>query len=207
MSQQSNFRNLGDVPICVAIDKSGSTYGETLKAEIEVVQEICRLCSSRNGKPIRLLPWCDETLNPINLPENVTVMQSLSSGGGADPSVLYASGACLQALKDSGIWFLLTDGKIYDNLMENFALKTVKLELHNRPCVVIVFSNLISGPPATYDILVGITTYAVAPESLFLFHDIPSGRVSIIQVKGAFKELLRRPNQEYVQPLLNKYTT
>jgi hypothetical protein len=191
----------------VAIDKSGSTYGGTLKAEIAVVEDICRLHSPANKHPVHLLPWCDDALAPITLPENTMAMRNLSSGGGTDPSVLYSSTACLEALRASGVWFLLTDGQIYDNLVENFALKTASVGLHNKSCVIVVFGDSTSGPPASCDISVGIAVYAVAPDCLFLFHDIPTGRVKIMQAKGRFKELLLTANQEYVQPLLNKYTT
>lgn len=207
MSQQKTFQNLGSLPICVAIDKSGSTYGKTLEAEISVVQEICRLRSPNNNHPIYLLPWCDETLEPIKLPEETVAMQSLVGGGGTDPGVLYSSTAYLKAIQDSGVWFLLTDGLIQDSLVENFALKTAKLRLHNKSCVVIVFDSFNSGPPAACNISVGIATYAVAPNCLFLFHDIPTSKVRIMQAKGSFNKLLPMTNHEHVQPVLNKYTT
>jgi hypothetical protein len=203
----SEYQSLGSVPICVAVDKSGSTFGKTLETEIAVVQEICRLRSPGSKHPVRLLPWCDEALDPIDLPEGAATMRSLKGGGGTDPSVLYSSTACLQALQDSGIWFLLTDGQIYDNLVENFALKTAKFGLHNKACVIIVFDHSTFGPPSTCNISVGIAAYAVAPDCMFLFHDIPTGSVKIMQAKGRFKELLPMENEKYVQPLLNKYTT
>ncbi|KAI9766512.1 MAG: hypothetical protein M1840_006469 [Geoglossum simile] len=203
----SELQSLGSVPICVAVDRSGSTYGTTLETEIAVVQDICRLRSPASKHPIRLLPWCDKTLAPISLPEGTAEMQSLQGSGGTNPSVLYSSTACLQALQESGIWFLLTDGQIYDNLVEDFALKTAKAGLHNKACVIIVFDHSTSGPPSSCNISVGIAAYAVAPDCLFLFHDIPTGIVKIMQAKGRFKELLPMENQEHVQPLLNKYTT
>jgi hypothetical protein len=207
MSQSTGLRNLGDAPICVAIDKSGSTWGETLREEIKAVQNICSLLSPRNEKPISLLPWCDWALDPIYLPKQSTSMLNLTSDGGTDPSVLYSSPACLRALTTCELWFLLTDGKIDNRLVQKFALATAELGLHSLACVVIVFGSTMAGPPAKCDISVGIAAYAVAPDCLFLFHDIPTGKLSIMQAKGRFKELLSKSGTSFVQPILNKYTT
>jgi hypothetical protein len=207
MSQSTGLRNLGDAPICVAIDKSGSTWGETLREEIKAVQNICSLLSPRNEKPISLLPWCDEALDPIYLPKQSTSMLNLTSDGGTDPSVLYSSPACLRALTTCELWFLLTDGQIDNRLVQKFALATAELGLHSLACVVIVFGSTMAGPPAKCDVSVGIAAYAVAPDCLFLFHDIPTGKLSIMQAKGRFKELLSKSGTSFVQPILSKYTT
>jgi hypothetical protein len=118
------------------------------------------------------------------------MQQNLDAGGGTDPAVLYKSEACLEALRASGIWILMTDGKIYDSLVENFATRTAEVGLHNKACIVIVFGDASQGRPATCDISVGIAIYAVVPDCLFLFHDIPTGLVRIMQAKGRFKKLL-----------------
>jgi hypothetical protein len=49
----------------IALDKSGSTYGETLRTEVQVFQELCKLRLYTNKALIRLLPWCREALDPI----------------------------------------------------------------------------------------------------------------------------------------------
>ncbi|KAF2176208.1 hypothetical protein K469DRAFT_608056 [Zopfia rhizophila CBS 207.26] len=201
-----HHQGLGEVPICIAIDRSGSTYGRVLRVERGAVQSISRLMSPRNESPVRVLPWCDEVLSPISLPKQAAALERLHSSGGTDPSVLYSSSECLQALSSCGLWFLLTDGEIEDGLVENFALKTAQNGLHGLACVVIVFGSTMRGPPAACNISVGIATYAVAPDCLFLFHDLPTGRLSILQAKGCFKELLPIFEQSYVQPELSKYT-
>lgn len=199
-------QSLGEIPICIAIDRSGSTYGRVLQVEIGAVQSICRLMSPRNESPVRVLPWCDDVLNPISLPKQATALQRLGSNGGTDPSVLYSSPTYLQALSSCGLWFLLTDGEIEDKLVENFALKTAQNGLHGLACVVIIFGSTMRGPPAACNISVGIATYAVTPDCLFLFHDLSTGRLSILQAKGCFKELLPKFEQSYAQPELSKYT-
>ncbi|KAI9766552.1 MAG: hypothetical protein M1840_006510 [Geoglossum simile] len=98
--------------------------------------------------------------------------------------------AALDALRAAGIWVLMTDGQIRDNLVENFAARTSEVGVHNKPCIIVVFGDVTSGRPAACDISVGIAIYAVVPDCIFLFHDIPTGVVRILQAKGRFKQLL-----------------
>ena len=207
MPSSSGVKSLGDVSICVAIDKSGSTYGETLRAEIGAVQRICSLVSPRNKNPVRLLPWCDVALPPLSLPDSSRSMYQLQAGGGTNPSVLYSSTASLQAVSACGLWFLLTDGQIEDSLVQEFALATTRLGLHGLACIIVIFGSVVSGPPVNCDISVGIATYAAVPDCMFVFHDIRTGGLSVMQAKGCFKELLPNSEHSYIQPLINEFTT
>jgi hypothetical protein len=205
MSRSTN--PLGNVRMCVAIDKSGSTYGDTLRAEIQAVQSISSLLSPRNESPIQLLPWCDSAEAPISLPNESQLMLNLHSGGGTNPSVLYNSRSSVQALNACGLWFLLTDGQIEDALVQDFAVTTAQIGMHGTACVIIVFGSTTAGPPGSCDVSVGVAAYAVSPNCLFLFHDVATGRLSVLQAKGCFKFLVETPGSTSVQPVLNKYTT
>jgi hypothetical protein len=205
MSRSTN--PLGNVRLCVAIDKSGSTYGDTLRAEIKAVQSISSLLSPRNESPIQLLPWCDRAETPISLPDESQLMLNLRSGGGTNPSVLYNSPSSVQALNACGLWFLLTDGQIEDSLVQDFAVTTAQIGMHGTACVIIVFGSTMAGPPGSCDVSVGVAAYAVSPNCLFLFHDVATGRLSVMQAKGCFKFLVETPGSTSVQPVLNKYTT
>jgi hypothetical protein len=207
MAQAPNLQNLGEVPICIAIDKSGSTYGQTLREQIAVVEKLCSLRSPRNENPIKLLPWCDKAETLISLPEEGFKMKSLYSEGGTNPSVLYTSHDSVQALSNCGLWFLLTDGQIDDILVQEFAIATAQIGLHGTACVVIVFGSTMSRPPADCDVSVGVAAYAVAPDCLFLFQDVDTRRLLIMQAKGCFKFLLAKIGPCPTQPVLNKYTT
>ena len=121
--------------------------------------------------------------------------------------MLYSSPACLQALSTCGLWFLFTDGEIQDNFVQDFAVSTAEQGLHGIACVVVVFGKCSTAHPANCDISVGVATYAVAPDYLFLFHDIPTGKLSILGAKGCFKKLLSQSGSSYVQPNLSRYTT
>ena len=207
MSSRAEAKPIGDLSICVAIDKSGSTYGHTLKAEIGAVQKICSLLSSRNENPIRLLPWCDVALPPICLPKDSKLMEQLKSNGGTSPRVLYSSAASLHALSSCGLWFLFTDGEIENSLVQEFAIATAELGLHSLACIIVIFGSTLLEAPANCNISVGLATYAVVPDCLFLFQDISTGSLSILQAKGCFKELLPRSESSYIQPVINIYTS
>ena len=207
MSSRPELKSFGDLSICVAIDKSGSTWGGTLREEIRTVEKIYSLRSPRNENPVRLLPWCDKALPPICLPKESKMMRSLESDGGTSPKVLYTSEASLHALSSCGIWFLLTDGEIQKTLIRDFAITTTELGLHGLACVIVIFGSTLGGPPADCNLSVGIATYAVVPDCLFLFQDTSTSSLSILQAKGCFKELLPRSGSSYTQPVINKYTT
>ena len=207
MSSRPERQSFGDLSICVAIDKSGSTWGGTLREEIRTVEKICSLRSPRNENPVRLLPWCHKALPPICLPKESKMMRSLESDGGTSPKVLYTSEASLHALSSCGTWFLLTDGEIEKTLVQDFAITTTELGLHGLACVIVIFGSTLGGPPANCNISVGIATYAVVPDCLFLFQDTSTSSLSILQAKGCFKELLPRSGSSYTQPVINKYTT
>ena len=207
MSSGAEPKPIGDLSICVAIDKSGSTYGQTLREEIGAVQKICSLVSPRNENPVRLLPWCDKALPPIRLPKESKMMRNLQSSGGTDPNVLYSSAESLRALSSCGIWFLLTDGRIEQPLVQDFALATAKWGLHGLASIIVIFGLTLHGPPVNCDISVGISTFAVVPDCLFLFQDIPTGSVSILQAKGCFRELLPKSGSSCIPLVLDEHTT
>jgi hypothetical protein len=191
--------------MCIAVDRSGSTFGITIKTELDVVEQICYLRNDENHLPVTLLPWCDKAYRPVLLPDGGVKhgLKGIIADGGTDPAVLYKSDAALDALRAAGIWVLMTDGQIRDNLVENFATKTSEVGLHNKPCVIVVFGNVTSGRPAACDISVGIVIYAVVPDCIFLFHDIPTGVVRILQAKGRFKQLLPKGQ---VRLVVSQYT-
>jgi hypothetical protein len=190
MSDISELQRLGSFPMCIALDKSGSTYGVTLASELDVARQLCHLRQDSSAIPVKVLPWCDKAYPPIEFPDSRGAKQGFGSGGGTDPSSLYASDSCLAALRAAGLWVLMTDGKIYDSLVEKFAAQTAEVGVHNKPCVIVVFGDTSLGRPAACNISVGIAVYAVVPDCLLLFHDIPTGIVRVMQAKGKFKELL-----------------
>lgn len=202
---EKNFR---DLSLSIAVDTSGSTYGRTLEVEKDVIQFIVGLANLHDGKQVRVLPWSDLVggVHYLNK-DNRDSLRTLRSSGGTNPAVLYDSPPCLAALRSSDLWFLLTDGEIEDDLTRFFTIRTAELGLHSMSCVVVVFGSTMRGPPASCNISVGIATYALAPDCLFLFHDIDTSTLSILQAKGRFKQFLFRDGVPAKQPQINEYTT
>jgi hypothetical protein len=200
------FHKIGSLPMCIAVDRSGSTFGSTIKSELDVVEQICHLRHDEKHQPVTLLPWCDVAFSPVSLPDGGVKrrLNGIGADGGTDPAVLYGSDASLRELRAAGIWVLMTDGRIRDTLVENFATKTSEVGLHNKPCIIVVFGNVTSGRPAACDISVGVAIYGVVPDCIFLFHDVPTGIVRILQAKGRFKQLLPKG---LVWLVVSQYTT
>jgi hypothetical protein len=89
----------------------------------------------------------------------------------------------------------MTDGLIAYDEIQNFAKTTTELCLHGIPSIVIVFGHGTGHLPGDTDTSVGLALYARSPDSLFLFHDIDTGSVYIIQAKDSFKYLLKGKEQ------------
>lgn len=97
-----------DSTICIAVDVSGSTYGDTLAAEQKAVRSICSLIPPKLLGNITILPWNDGAHQPLP----VHRLGDLDSGGGTDPNAILADPDCRFQLQKSSFWFLLTDGLI-----------------------------------------------------------------------------------------------
>ncbi|KAL9574075.1 hypothetical protein ACKAV7_001851 [Fusarium commune] len=214
MSELSDFHEIGSMPMCIALDKSGSTYGATIAAELDVVHQFCTFRQAQqhadsNSAFIQVLPWCHTALEPVIFPNSYEARRRIGSGGGTDPSSLYQSPTCLASLRSAGIWVLMTDGQIENKLVEKFAKETLEMSIHSKPCVIIVFGDSSYGRPAACDISVGIAVYANVPHCLLLFHDIPTGIVRILQAKGNFQGLLPLSavgSSERIKLRVNQYT-
>ena len=122
--QENKAQTPKDVSICVAIDTSGSTYGEGLRDEVEFLLGIDDMLSPQNRTPITVLPWSDCVDKSVTLVRGSKERPDLISRGGTNPAVLYSSVLSLKALSSSKLWFLLTDGKIHKGFVQDFAMKT-----------------------------------------------------------------------------------
>lgn len=190
MAESNVSSNFSNTPMCIAVDTWGSTAGSTLKSEIWAIEQISELVKPEHSASLEVLPWNHVAYAPIPLPESIVTLKYIQSSGGTDPSCLYSDSNCLEALRKCGMWFLFTDGKISSQQVENFARNTTQLGLHGFANVVVIFANAADRAPSLVDFSVGISTYAAAPDSLLIFHDIPTRTVYLLQAKGCFKALL-----------------
>ncbi|KAL8671288.1 MAG: hypothetical protein Q9168_004209 [Polycauliona sp. 1 TL-2023] len=177
-----------------AIDVSSSTsLDDILVQEKNAILDLSAHLSSDAKARARVLPW-DEKANP---PIKTTDTDGLRPGWGTNPTVLVSDKDHQAFLRHCSLWFLLTDGAISVQEVREFAEGVGKQGLHGTACVIIIFG--IRPPrPSRCKISVGQAVFAVAPDCAFLFHDVNTEEVYILQCKGCFRALLPPERAEIV---------
>lgn len=185
-TETTSVYRLTDIPVTFAVDVSGSTKGAILEREQTAISKICELLSHpRLCTQSKILPWSHRAKSPVA----ATDIERLSSRGGTDPSVLLDNSKSCSTLQRSNLWFLLTDGDIDKPYIHKFANAIPRAGIHGTACVIILFGYA-SDSPYDCNITVGLSVFAVAPHSIFLFHDVKSDRLFVLQGKGCFLDLL-----------------
>ncbi|RFU23980.1 hypothetical protein B7463_g12356, partial [Scytalidium lignicola] len=177
---------LRNIPVSFAVDISGSTYGPTLSAEKAFIRSVSNLLSSQARFDCKILPW-DDKAHPIL---SLAQLNNLEDRGGTDPGALLVNASHNAALKESSLWFLMTDGLIPAEARAKFAGDIAKHGVHGISCVIVVFGNPSTGP-ASCDISVGVGVFAVVPNCAFLFCNETNGDLRVMQTKGNFNVLLK----------------
>ncbi|RAK91302.1 hypothetical protein BO79DRAFT_215652 [Aspergillus costaricaensis CBS 115574] len=190
-SQDEPELALGQLPLTFAIDVSQSTLGPVLRKEQDAIREICGDSMppdlvSRSS----ILPWCHTASQPMKIAD----IENLSSWGRTDPGALLNSPACKLKLQDASIWFLLTDGQITEPLVQKFAHAISAAGIQGTACVMILFGYPESSP-FRCNISVGMSVFAVAPHCIFLFSDVRTGILYVLQAKGNFSNILPAEKQ------------
>lgn len=182
-------RNHGyaDTRVSFAIDVSGSTKGLTLQSETNFVQRCAVLLNGEAYREVVILPWDDEAHTPRSIDE----LDTLACGGYTIPGVIIEDAACRRALKASSLWFLLTDGLVDEVHRRDLAKLIPQHSLHGTSCITIIFGDIGLRRPNMCNISVGISVFAVVPNCIFLFQDIITGNIYILQCKGIFNSLLQ----------------
>jgi hypothetical protein len=175
-----------DMKAVIAVDVSGSTRGKVIEQEIKAAQSICNNLSEVAVAQATIIPW-DHRLHPFTTAKNARRLKS--EGGGTRPSALTSSNISVNALGKCSAWLLFTDGEIVDREIRDFSRGLCTNGLHGTACIIVLFGYKCQ-KPVDCNISVGISIFGMAPDCLFLFHDIASGMVSILQSKGVFNKLL-----------------
>ncbi|KAI0815977.1 hypothetical protein GGR55DRAFT_699719 [Xylaria sp. FL0064] len=175
-----------DVSVSFAVDISGSTYGSTLAAETAFIKSVSSILSPRARFACRILPW-DDTAHPTL---SLAQLHQLEDRGGTDPGAILADTSHRAALRESSLWFLMTDGLIPPESRIKFAHDIANHGVHSISCVVVVFGNPSIGP-SSCDISVGVSLFATVPNCAFLFCNEIDGDLRVMQTKGVFNVLLQ----------------
>ena len=174
-----------DIMATFAVDVSGSTEGTILEEEKATIGLICSGLSRDAQTQVQIIPW-DHNAHQVLPPSE---LWALNSSGRTRPNCLNEDIDSKSALSQCSAWFLLTDGAIDDREVHQFSRGICEASLHGIPCVIILFGYKTSRP-AEANISVGLSVFSHASDCLFLFHDVDSTQVYILQAKGKFKELL-----------------
>lgn len=174
-----------DIIATFAVDVSGSTQGKVLEEEIHAIKSLCNGLSRDAFTQAEVIPWNDAIQSVIRASE----LHTLLSSGGTDPNTLNVSDDARVALSKCSAWFLLTDGEISPNDVRNFSKGLCGASLHGTPCVIVLFGYK-SARPSQCNVSVGLSVFSNAADCLFLFHDIDTTQVYILQSKGRFNAIL-----------------
>ena len=174
-----------DTVATFAVDTSGSTEGKVLDEEKEAIKTLCSGLSRDAYSQATIIPW-NHDVQGLNRADE---LEALFSDGGTCPSRLNASSKARMALSKCSAWFLLTDGQIDRQEIKDFSQGICDACLHGTPCVVVLFGYR-SPRPSLCNISVGLSVFSNAADCLFLFHDLDSTQVYILQSKGVFNDLL-----------------
>ncbi|ETS77052.1 hypothetical protein PFICI_10926 [Pestalotiopsis fici W106-1] len=183
---EGELRAVNQVTVAFAIDISGSTAGSIIRQEKDAIMSVTSTFDSTSLRhQCTVLPWSHKSHSPLKIDE----IEEINSGGGTDPSVLLENPVFRSQLQRSNLWFLLTDGEIYKPVITKFANAIPEARIHGTACVIILFGYSRSSP-LECNVSVGMSVFAVAPHCIFLFHDVRSAKVYILQAKGCFSSLL-----------------
>ena len=174
-----------DTVATFAVDISGSTEGRVLEEEKETIKTLCGGLSRDASRHADIIPWNHDVQTLVRANE----IDTLVSVGGTAPSRLNVSHQARTALSKCSAWFLLTDGAIYHLETRAFSQGICGTGLHGIPCVVILFGYR-TARPAGCNISVGLSVFSNTADCLFLFHDIDTTQVYILQSKGVFNAIL-----------------
>ena len=174
-----------DVVVTFAVDVSGSTAGKVLEEEKEAIKTLCSGLSRDAFTQADIIPWNHDVQALVRGDR----LETLVSSGGTNPSQLNISQISKMALSKCSAWFLLTDGEIDHKETEGFSKGIRDASLHGTPCVVVLFGYK-TARPVRCNISVGLSVFSNAADCLFLFHDIDTTQVYILQSKGVFNAFL-----------------
>ncbi|KAK1988229.1 hypothetical protein LZ30DRAFT_777074 [Colletotrichum cereale] len=183
---ESDCQPLHTIPVSFAVDISGSTYGQTLESEKTFIRKVSSLLSPRARFASKILPW-DDKAHPIL---SLAQLDSLEDRGGTDPGALLSNAKHNHALKESSLWFLMTDGLIPKEARARFANDIARHGIHGISCIIVIFGNPTTGP-ASCDTSVGVSVFATVPNCAFLFCDENNAGLRVMQTKGCFDVLLK----------------
>ncbi|RVD85406.1 uncharacterized protein DFL_003729 [Arthrobotrys flagrans] len=167
-----------------AVDASGSTSGRIMKLQQEFTE---RMHSGHTDDQVVM--WGSHCGNPI---KDIPTVPWTECMGGTEPTTILQNKQALEAIGESDVWYLLTDGGISGvPRLTQLALDTSVVAIPT----IFVITGYKGNAPSNLNISVGIAFYANASDVMILFKDVATGILHIIAGKGCFAPLVAGGSQ------------
>jgi hypothetical protein len=165
-----------------AVDASGSTAGSVMRRERTFVEQFHSNLANRDDTVSLWGTRCDAPTKKIE------TIEWRSNHGGTQPGEILTCQPALDAIRDSDVWFLLTDGEIYEGDVHRLASLAQDQEVLHVPLIFVITGNPGKTPMST-NISVGISFFASSQDTLILFKENGTGMIYVIAAKGCFAAL------------------
>lgn len=165
-----------------ALDASGSTAGIRFISEHNFADGIHEVSARKDED--RVTRWGSNCQDPTNWERCFWAPDQ----GGTQPQYILRNQKSMQEIRDSDIWFLLTDGEVPDYEVHTLAGLGQELGVFDCATVFLITSHTRNAPNEA-NVSVGITSYANCSNALCLFKDYESNRIYVIASKGSFAAL------------------
>ncbi|KAF9630338.1 hypothetical protein BFW01_g900 [Lasiodiplodia theobromae] len=177
-----------------AVDASGSTAGAIIAREHEFVKRLTE------GHPNdQAATWGTHCNDPTT---DFSQISWSADQGGTEPSRILKNQRALDTILGSDVWYLLTDGEIWNNDVQVLCNLAIDTGVLNVPTIFVITGSKRQSP-SDLNVSVGISFFANAQDVLVLFKDTSSGLLYLIAAKGCFAPL--DPNHSDGAPDLSSW--
>ncbi|KAF1993336.1 hypothetical protein P154DRAFT_477776 [Amniculicola lignicola CBS 123094] len=165
-----------------AVDDSGSTAGSISRRERAFVEGM-RKHNANSDDLIAL--WGSNCEDPTT---NFDSVVWKSNHWATYPAKILENPNCLRVIERSDVWYLVTDGEIYDEAVHQLSQLAHDHSVLSVPIVFLIVGSRGRSPDTT-NISVGISFFAGSQDTLILFQETETGKIYVIAGKGCFRAL------------------
>jgi hypothetical protein len=131
-----------------AVDASGSTGGSVLRAEEAFAKALHQGPNAGDSAVTKWGTFCDDPT------KNWEAVRWVSDLGGTRPSQILLNKSSLSAIRRSDVWFLITDGEVWEQEVHDLARLGLKEGIFSCPTVFLITAAAITTTPSTVNVSV-----------------------------------------------------
>ncbi|KAH8728650.1 hypothetical protein GQ44DRAFT_701769 [Phaeosphaeriaceae sp. PMI808] len=186
---ESDDTNIKYVPLLqsrkyYAADDSGSTSGSIARQQKAFVDAFRKKYANPHDSISLWGSTCDTPTDKFD------EVKWRSIHGGTEPSTILKCQSALEAVRTSDVWFLLTDGEMWDSAVHQLTNLALAHNVLDVPMIFVITGSR-GATPSTTNISVGISFFASSQDTLILFKETGTGNIYVIAGKGCFAALSR----------------